>query len=32
MPRLVARVAGVVGIENKLTWREDDTAKPAYAR
>jgi CBS domain-containing protein len=25
MPRLVARVPGVVGVENKLTWREDDT-------
>jgi CBS domain-containing protein len=25
LPRLVARVAGVVGVENKLTWREDDT-------
>jgi CBS domain-containing protein len=25
VPRLVARVAGVVGIENRLTWREDDT-------
>ena len=25
IPRLVARVAGVVGIENNLTWREDDT-------
>jgi len=32
MPRLVARVAGVVGIENKLTWREDDTVKQARAR
>jgi len=32
MPRLVARVAGVVGIENKLTWREDDTVKRARAR
>jgi CBS domain-containing protein len=27
MPRLVARVAGVVGVESKLTWREDDTAR-----
>ena len=32
IPRLVARVAGVVGIENKLTWREDDTVKQARAR
>jgi CBS-domain-containing membrane protein len=32
IPRLVARVAGVVGIDNKLTWREDDTVKQARAR
>jgi CBS domain-containing protein len=32
IPRLVARVAGVVAIENKLTWREDDTVKQARAR
>jgi CBS domain-containing protein len=32
MPRLVARVAGVVGIENKLSWREDDTVKQGRAR
>lgn len=32
IPRLVARVAGVVGIENKLSWREDDTVKQARAR
>jgi CBS domain-containing protein len=32
MPRLVARVAGVVAVENKLTWREDDTARPSLSR
>jgi len=32
IPRLVARVAGVVGIENKLSWREDDTVKQARAQ